>query len=183
MLRRIADGDPLAFHECLDRYGALVWSLARRLSRTPTDAEDATQDIFSHIWRHASQYDVMQGSDRTLIAIISRRFLIERLRRGGNEPVTAAMATEALEFVAGPKPQDSLDLSLETDLAIQALSQLRPEYKRVLELAFLYGLSQRQIAQRLAMPLGTVKCYARRGLLGLRQCFKGLRPSRIDRIQ
>ena len=55
VLQRIASGDPAAVRECIDQYGPLVWSIARRLSRTPADAEDATQEIFLDIWRSASR--------------------------------------------------------------------------------------------------------------------------------
>ena len=86
VLQPIASGDPAAVRECLDQYGALVWSLARRLSRTAADAEDATQEIFLDIWRSAGRFDASQGSDRVFIAIIARRRLIDRLRKTTAEP-------------------------------------------------------------------------------------------------
>ena len=72
MLQRIASGDSAAVRECIDQYGPLVWSIARRLSRTPSDAEDATQEIFLDIWRSAGRYDASQGSDKVFIAMIAR---------------------------------------------------------------------------------------------------------------
>ena len=81
VLQRIAAGESSAVRECIDQYGALVWSLARRLSRTPADAEDATQEIFLDIWRSAFRYDSSQGSPQVFIAMIARRRLIDRLRK------------------------------------------------------------------------------------------------------
>src|SRR5580700_4844427 len=86
VLQRIARGDAAAVRECIEQYGALVWSLARRLSRTPADAEDATQDIFLDIWRSAGRFDESQGSDKVFIAMIARRRLIDRLRKATAEP-------------------------------------------------------------------------------------------------
>lgn len=73
LLQRIAGGDSAAVSECITKYGALVWSLARRLSRTASDAEDATQEIFLDIWRSAGRFDPSQGSDQIFIAMIARR--------------------------------------------------------------------------------------------------------------
>ncbi|MDP9065324.1 MAG: RNA polymerase subunit sigma-24, partial [Pseudomonadota bacterium] len=64
VLQRMATGESAAVRECIDEYGALVWSIARRLSRTPADAEDATQEIFLDIWRSAGRFDATQGSDK-----------------------------------------------------------------------------------------------------------------------
>ncbi len=86
VLQRIASGDPAAVRECIDQYGPLVWSLARRLSRTASDAEDATQEIFLDIWRSAGRFDASQGSDKVFIAMIARRRLIDRLRKKSAEP-------------------------------------------------------------------------------------------------
>ena len=71
VLQRIAGGDSAAVRECIEQYGALVWSLARRLSRSPSDAEDATQEIFLDIWRSAGRFDASQGSDKVFIAMIA----------------------------------------------------------------------------------------------------------------
>src|SRR5271154_3658467 len=98
VLQRIASGDSDAVRECIEQYGALVWSLARRLSRTASDAEDATQEIFLDIWRSASRFDATQGSDKVFIAMIARRRLIDRLRKTSAEPPMDPM--EALDNVA-----------------------------------------------------------------------------------
>jgi RNA polymerase sigma-70 factor, ECF subfamily len=166
VLQRIARGDTAAVRECIEQYGALVWSLARRLSRTPADAEDATQDIFLDIWRSAGRFDASQGSDKVFIAMIARRRLIDRLRKTTAEP---PMDTdEALESVAWVDPGNSPETSIEAEQALRALAELRPEQRQVLELGLLQGLSQSEIATRLGMPLGTVKSFMRRGLIKVR---------------
>jgi RNA polymerase sigma-70 factor (ECF subfamily) len=167
MLQRIASGDSAAVRECIDRYGALVWSIARRLSRTSSDAEDATQEIFLDIWRSASRFDASQGSDKVFIAMIARRRLIDRLRKSSAEPPMDPM--EALDMMASTDSFNSSETSMEAEQATRALAELRPEQRQVLELGLLHGLSQSEIATRLQMPLGTVKSFMRRGLIKVRE--------------
>jgi RNA polymerase sigma-70 factor (ECF subfamily) len=167
VLQRIASGDAAAVRECIAEYGALVWSLARRLSRTPADAEDATQEIFLDIWRSAARFDAQQGSDKVFIAMIARRRLIDRLRKSSSEPATDPV--EVLETVAWSDPGTASETSLEAEQAARALNELRPEQREVLELGLLHGLSQSEIAARLDMPLGTVKSFMRRGLIRVRE--------------
>jgi RNA polymerase sigma-70 factor, ECF subfamily len=166
VLQRIASGDSAAVRECIDQYGALVWSLARRLSRTAADAEDATQEIFLDIWRSAGRFDASQGSDKVFIAIIARRRLIDRLRKTTAEPPMDPV--EVLESVAWSVP-GTAEASVEAEQAARALAELRPEQRQVLELGLLHGLSQSEIAMRLGLPLGTVKSFMRRGLIRVRE--------------
>ena len=167
VLQRIAIGDVAAMRECIDEYGALIWSLARRLTRTPADAEDATQEIFLDIWRSAGRFDATQGSVKVFIAMIARRRLIDRLRKTTSEPPMDPV--DVLDTVAWSDPGTASEISIEAEQAARALQQLRPEQRQVLELGLLHGLSQSEIAARLGMPLGTVKSFMRRGLITVRE--------------
>jgi RNA polymerase sigma-70 factor (ECF subfamily) len=167
VLQRIASGDSAAVRDCIEQYGGLVWSLARRLSRTPADAEDATQEIFLDIWRSAGRFDAAQGSDKVFIAMIARRRLIDRLRKTSSEPPMDPV--DLLDSVAWSDPGLASETSLEAEQAARALMELRPEQRQVLELGLLHGLSQSEIAARLEMPLGTVKSFMRRGLMKVRE--------------
>lgn len=170
ILQRIAAGDPAAVSECIGEHGALVWSLARRFSQTPSDAEDATQEIFFEIWRYAGRYDRALGCEKTFIAIIARRRLIDRWRKAAAEP-SMYSSVEEVESLVWAEPRNTLEVCDEAEQAMKAVARLRPEYRLVLELGFLQCLSQTQIAQRLGLPLGTVKTYMRRGLMNIRECF------------
>jgi RNA polymerase sigma-70 factor (ECF subfamily) len=167
MLQRIAAGDSAAVRECIDQYGALVWSIARRLSRTLSDAEDATQEIFLDIWRSAARFDPSQGSDKVFIAMIARRRLIDRLRKSSAEPPMDPL--ETLDAVSWTEASPSSETAMEAEQATRALAELRPEQRQVLELGLVHGLSQSEIATRLNMPLGTVKSFMRRGLIKVRE--------------
>ena len=118
VLQRIASGDSDAVRECIEQYGALVWSLARRLSRTASDAEDATQEIFLDIWRSASRFDATQGSDKVFIAMIARRRLIDRLRKTTAEPPMDPV--ETLEAVAWADPGTASETAMEAEQASRA---------------------------------------------------------------
>ena len=177
VLQRIAAGDSTAVRECIDRFGALVWSLARRLSRTAADAEDATQEIFLDIWRSAARFDASQGSEKVFIAMIARRRLIDRLRKTTAEPPMDSV--DDLESVTWCDPGTASEVSLEAEQAVRALAELRPEQRQVLELGLLHGLSQSEIAARLSMPLGTVKSFMRRGLIKVRE-FMNIEGERVS---
>jgi RNA polymerase sigma-70 factor (ECF subfamily) len=172
VLTRIAQGDSRALRECIDQFGSLVWSIARRLTRTRADAEDAVQEIFTDLWRSANRFDPSQGSEKVFIATIARRRLIDRLRRA-----TAQGTTESIDDIDTLTWSDpgSAETCAEAQAAARAVLQLRPEQRQVLELGLLQGLSHAEIADALKMPLGTVKTMMRRGLIQVRQLM-GVTP-------
>ena len=166
-LERIAAGDADAVEECLSNYGGLVWSLARKFSANHADAEDAVQEVFIEVWRHAGRFDPQVGSEATFITTIARRRLIDRYRRRGRQPDTAPIQEELVE--AADSFVDQVELQEESARAQRLMQQLRPQQRQILELSIVHGLSQSQIAQTTNLPLGTVKTHARRGLLRLRE--------------
>jgi len=168
LLKRIAGGDSAAVGECIDQFGGLVWNLARRLSRTTADAEDATQEIFLALWRNAGRFDESKGSEKLFIAMLARRRLIDRLRKASAEPPMDSLP-EILESVALSDPGTGPEASIEAEQAKQSLQELRPEQRQVLELGLLHGLSQSEIASRLNMPLSTVKSTMRRAIMRVRE--------------
>ena len=170
ILQRIAAGDSTAVNECLNEYGGLVWSLARQLSRTQDDAEDATQEVFVELWQKAGAFVPDKSSEATFIAMIARRRLIDRLRRDDRRPTTASVSTEVLE-VEEPISINHTELADEAAKAARCLEKLSKEQQNVISLSVHHGLSHKNIANKLALPLGTVKSYARRALIQLRDCM------------
>lgn len=167
ILKRIALGDRDAVKDCLDKYGGLVWSIARKMLRNSDDAEDAVQEIFVDIWKNAERFDESQSSETTFIAMIARRRIIDRIRRM-NRRITADSFEDV---VAEPELRDDkrVQLSVEAGQAAEALRSLKPEQQRVLQLSIVQGLSHQEIADLTGMPLGTVKTHARRGILQARE--------------
>jgi RNA polymerase sigma-70 factor (ECF subfamily) len=154
----------------MDTYGGLVWSLARQLSRTQQDAEDAVQEIFIDLWKSAGRYDETQSAEITFVAMIARRRLIDRLRRLKNAPETDELPEDMADT---RRPiEKEMEINSEAAVAAQAMSQLRPEQQEVLRLAIYEGLSHKEIASATGMPLGTVKTHVRRGLLHIREALR-----------
>jgi RNA polymerase sigma-70 factor, ECF subfamily len=172
VLQRIARGDQRAVSECINQFGNLVWALARRLSRTRADAEDAVQEIFIDLWRSAGRYDPAQGSEKVFITTIARRRLIDRLRRSAQEP--ARESTDSLDAVGWAEPGTRGEICVEASQAARAVARLRPEQQQVLELGILQGLSHSEIAAKTGMALGTVKTNMRRGLIEVRELMETL---------
>ena len=176
VLKRIAQGDPRAVSECIDEFGGLVWALARRLTRTRADAEDAVQEIFTDVWRSAGRFDASQGSEKVFISTIARRRLIDRLRRSSKEPATEPV--DVLDLADWSEPGSHAEVCVEAERAAKAVAQLRPEQQRVLQLGILNGMTHSEIAASTGMPLGTVKTNMRRGLIQVRELMQVLVDSR-----
>jgi RNA polymerase sigma factor (sigma-70 family) len=167
LLERIAAGEPGAVEACMERYRALVWSLARRHLQQHADAEDAVQDIFVAVWRSAARFDPAVASEATYISMIARRRLIDRQRRRARAVAVQSLVEDPV--VERQDHQDHVDAAEGASRARDALARLRADQRQVLELSLLEGMSQSQIARTVDLPLGTVKTHARRGLLRLRE--------------
>ncbi|MEN1679992.1 MAG: sigma-70 family RNA polymerase sigma factor [Planctomycetota bacterium] len=167
VLPRIAAGDAGAVEECLDRYGGLVWSLARRYSATAADAEDATQEVFVAVWKNAGRFDESVASEATFITMICRRRLIDILRRKKAPESAGGDAVDEATAPSPPAPQ--IEINEEVARVRACMDQLSGEQRRVLDLAICEGLSQSTIAELTGWPLGTVKSHARRGMAKLKE--------------
>ncbi len=166
LLPKIASGDREAVQDCIDRYSGLVWSLARKFTRTDADAEDATQDIFLDVWKSAARFDPSVASETTFVAMIARRRLIDRRRRESRQPQREAMFEDSLE--EREAEPNHTELSEDARVASLELKKLSQDQQRVLRLSIFHGLTHERISEATGMPLGTVKTHARRGLIKLR---------------
>ena len=171
LLERIAGGEQSAVTECIDRYGALVWSLARRVCTTRADAEDAVQEVFISLWRSAGRYDSKLGSEATFIATIARRRLIDRVRRRQRRLDNASISPEVSESMISDDSaaRESVVEGEAASQALAVLSELSEDQQKVLRLSIMHGVSHEKIAESLEMPLGTVKTHIRRGLIKARK--------------
>ena len=170
ILERIASGDASAVDDCLSQYGGLVWSLARRFHAGHADAEDAVQEIFIEIWRNAARFDARVAAESTFITMIARRRLIDRYRKHKRTIDTSPVDEQ--QIVSSAEQTDHVEMREEVARAREAMRQLRPEERQVLELSVDRSMSQSQIAEFTKLPLGTVKTHARRGMLRLRQLLE-----------
>jgi RNA polymerase sigma-70 factor (ECF subfamily) len=161
LLPRIAAGDERAVRDCMARYGALVWSLARRWSSESGDAEDAVQEIFIDLWRTAARYDVARTSEAGWVAMIARRRLIDRARKRERLPALESIPDD---FDVASETERDLDREWRAEQARAVLRELPPAQRRMLELSLVHGRTHDEIARDTDTPLGTVKSHIRRGL-------------------
>lgn len=162
LIVRIARGDRSAFEELHARYRRAVLGLALRRIGDRGRAEDATQDAFVALWRSARTYDPARGNGTAWLYAVARNAITDRLRR------TPEPAAELAEGASGePGPPDEAEASWTAWRVHRALEVL-PEHERpVIELAYWGGLSQSEIADKLQIPLGTVKTRTRSALARL----------------
>lgn len=183
VLPNVAAGQPEAIEECLNRYGGLVWSLARRNCPDEQTAEDAVQDVFIKLWQVADRFDPNLASEATFVAMIARRRLIDlyRKRRGSS---SIAMDPEALEMQEDTQADAASRAELNDDArkAESFLSQLPVQQQHVIRLSVYDGLSHTRIAEATGLALGTVKTHIRRGLgeLQRRLFASGMRDTSIS---
>lgn len=167
LLEKIAQGDQAAVGQCLSQYGDLVWSLARRFLGNSSEAEDAVQEIFIEIWSSAARYKPEAGSEVTFIATITRRRLIDRLRKNSRKPDSEVYD----EGIASQNPEtvNRLTENVEVQNVVRILEAMPEEHREILSMSVCQGYSHSEIAETLQMPLGTVKTRVRRGLMHIRE--------------
>jgi RNA polymerase sigma-70 factor (ECF subfamily) len=171
LLQRVASGDMSAMQSCMDTYGGLVWSLARRLCPTASEAEDAVQEAFISVWENAKRYEPAKGAEVTFVAMIARRRLIDRGRKYQRQQrvVDEVRAQERPPEEVRHEVAGQASAVDEAQRAMEAMSSLSESQQRVLRLAIHQGLTHEQIAMTTDLPLGTIKTHARRGLMRIRE--------------
>jgi RNA polymerase sigma-70 factor (ECF subfamily) len=160
LLERVAAGDRDAFDELYRRYRRPVLGLALRRLGDRGRAEDAVQDAFAAVWRSAHSYDRERGAGAAWLYTVARNAIVDGARR---KPEPAAEILDD-EPATGAGPDERAESSWLAWRVHRAIDEL-PEHERaVIELAYWSELSQREIAERLQIPLGTVKTRTRTGL-------------------
>jgi RNA polymerase sigma-70 factor (ECF subfamily) len=170
LLARVAEGDlshPL--EELYDRYATRLYGLGLRLLGDPGLAEELVQETFVRLWQSAGRYDPDRGSVSGFVFTIARRLAVDLWRRPSSKPFA-----ELEEAGANPErdPADAVDQLLVGLNVRDALASLPDGQREVLELLYLQDLSQRQVAERMGVPLGTVKTRAYYGLRALREALR-----------
>lgn len=169
VIQRVANHDREAFSQLYDRFSSVVFTLAMRMLKVRSDAEDLLQEVFVQIWRQADNYSVERGSPEAWIVNITRSRAIDKLRAIRRMEKSFVLTDDP----AGAQTSENVEASaadLESRLTMKSMLANLPEVqRRVLELAYFDGLTQTEIAARLAEPLGTVKTRMRGGIQRLRE--------------
>ncbi|HEY4608057.1 MAG TPA: RNA polymerase sigma factor [Ilumatobacteraceae bacterium] len=171
-----ADGGDSALRTAYDRYGSMVYTFCRR-TVGHDDAVELAQDVFVSAWRSQGSYDPQRGGLGGWLMAIARNKAIDHLRRQGRQPLTTGGEHEGdIESARA----DDIEMIATRMLLAEALGELAPRARQVVELAFLHDLTHEQIATKTHLPLGTVKSDVRRSLPLLQRAMAGLTSGGAD---
>jgi RNA polymerase sigma-70 factor (ECF subfamily) len=178
LVERMAVGDRDALASLMDELGGPAYSLALRIARDPSLAEEAVQDAFIEMWRHAASYDQHTASVLTWALGYVRHKAIDRVRHeqrrrprtadGSTAAVVDAQDAGLVDRDSGSDPIAAAWAAAQSGEITRALADLSPDQRHVLELAYFGGLSQSEVAEQIGVPIGTVKTRTHRALALLR---------------
>lgn len=165
LLVRVQSGDRDAFSRLYDSLSPLVFGLALKTTRSNALAEEVTQEVFIQVWRQADRFDPTRGSARSWVATIAHRRSVDVVRR-----TQSATNREESSLPEPPNPDVAEEVieQDERDRVKAAMTELTDLQHEAIEMAYFGGLTYRQVAERLSVPLGTVKSRMRDGLIKIR---------------
>ena len=175
LTKALNDRDPLAMATVSERYGRFLLGFLREAAADPGTAEDVFQQVLVEIWRRGPQYDPSRASLLTWMMTIARSRAIDERRRRRPEPVDP----EQLAAAPGQSDDEATERLIERWRVAELLARIPPEEAAILRLRFYEGLVQTEIAERVGIPLGTVKTRMVAGLARLRTLVteeEGVRP-------
>ena len=171
-LARIASGDRAALRLVYQDTSAKLFGVCLRILHDRTEAEDVLQDVYVTVWRKAAAFDPGRASPITWLMAIARNRAIDRLRSSSvsrrMEPIDAA------NEVSDPSP-GAVEILAQTQQNARlagCLGELEARHASAIRAAFLDGATYEELAERMNVPLGTMKSWIRRGLLKLRACLE-----------
>lgn len=172
-MRRIAANEEAAVAELYDRFGSLVFRMAYQAMSTRAEAEDAVQEVFVRLWRTADRFDPTRAALVTWVMLLTRRHLVDKLRRKRARIRAASMGDSERNAVPSDPERSSPALSVQQREAfgrlLEKLEGLPELQQTVIKRAYLGGQTLRQIGEELDTPLGTVKSALSRALVRLRE--------------
>ncbi|MGZ4400717.1 MAG: sigma-70 family RNA polymerase sigma factor [Gaiellaceae bacterium] len=166
LLEQMARGDEPALAELYDRFGRIAYGLAARVLRDQALAEDAVQDAFLGAWRTAAAFDRTRGTASTWLMTLVHRRAVDLVRREDRRRTD--LLDDDTPVASGETTEEQAAVREERRRVQTALAQLPPDQREALELAYYGGLTQSELAERLDVPLGTVKSRMFAGLAKLR---------------
>ena len=174
LVAAMAQGDRTALASLYERHASLLLGLAMRIVRERREAEDLLHDVFLEAWRSAKDFDPKRGRVRTWLAIRMRSRALD-LQKSAR--VSRNAGDSGLDLLIDDGETTNPDCAR----VRAALASLGDDQRKVLELAYFEGLSCTEIAERITIPVGTVKSRIAAGLDRLRGALIGAPPSRASR--
>lgn len=169
-LEGCARGEPASLRRLYDHEAGFLLAVALRIVRRRDVAFDVLHDAFVDIWDRADTFDRRRGAGRAWITSIVRYRALKHIRASRRE-ADLDVTTTAEVVDDAPDPFDALATSQDGARLHGCLARLDANKRQVVLLAYVDGLSQSEIAERLGTPLGTVKAWVRRSLIALKDCL------------
>ena len=156
LITQIAKGDENALSKLYDESIKLTYSLSMQVLSNKSEAEEVALDVYKYVWENASSYDPDRSNPATWLVMLTRSRAIDKLR-SSNIPIKLSKTFEEELSKTETNPEDTV-MGLEQRKIVQdALSELNPKQRKVIELVYFYQFSQSEIANMLDIPIGTVK--------------------------
>ncbi len=170
LVGRLPRGDAIALATLYDRFGGLVFSTARRVLGEGDTAADVTQEVFLMLWRTPERFSPARGRFLSWLLTVSRNRAIDEVRRRGRLRRHLRHQAQHMEDLTGggEDPGRVVEVQEQQRKVRDSLLAIPPEQRQAIELAYFGGLTQREIADHLGEPLGTIKTRIRLGMQKLR---------------
>jgi RNA polymerase sigma-70 factor (ECF subfamily) len=167
-----AQGDQAALATLYDRTSPQVFGLVYKILNNREAAEEVTLDVYTQVWRQAHTYDRTRGAPGAWLMTLARTRAIDRFRATASEHGRIE-SLDAVELFASSDetPEQDVEGQERRHYVQQALAVLTAEQRQAVALAYFYGYSQSEIAEKLQLPLGTVKTRIRLGMIKLREAL------------
>ena len=170
LLAAVAKGDQAAFERLYGATRAKLYGVLLRILGTPELADDVMQETYLKVWKMAGKFDPTIASPITWMVAIARNRAIDIVRKRSD--VSVEDSPEAMGVAAeAPPPLARREMTEELRRLLQCLGKLDPEKQRIVLLAYYSGWSREQLAQKLDIPVNTIKTWLRRSLLEIRECM------------
>jgi RNA polymerase sigma factor (sigma-70 family) len=170
LLLRTGEGDEAAFATLYQRTSAKLFGICMKMLRDRSEAEDVLQDVYVTVWRRAAIFDPGMAGAVTWLSAIARNRAIDRLRRRREESMNESTEEEVID--EHPSPAAIAERSQTRRRLEHCLEKLPAGHGNIVREAFFTGATYAELAERLSVPLGTMKSWIRRSLIQLRACLE-----------
>jgi RNA polymerase sigma-70 factor, ECF subfamily len=170
-LHRVSLGDRAAFDRVYTAFSGPVFGLALRVLRAPAQAEEVAQEVLVEVWRTASRFDPARGSASAWVMTMAHRRAVDRVRSEQAATEREARLARSSAEIPYDDVSETVEGRLEQQRLRHCLGGLTELQRESLTLAYYNGYTYPQVAELLAVPLGTVKTRMRDGLARLRDCL------------
>lgn len=171
LLPMVGRGDVRAYEELYELVSGAVYGLVLRVLRDPAQSEEVAQEVFLELWRDAARFDPRRGTAMAWVLTHAHRRAVDRVRQARAAREREERAASRWHRTAFDEVAEQVETNLDREWVRRCLEGLTDLQRRSVTLAYYEGYTYREVAQRLAVPLGTVKTRMRDGLSRLRACL------------